>query len=146
IMCASPISRPSACSGWMRASMHVSTARCWAGGIALSPWRNLFTNSLLRSMKRWITPMRNLQTRVPPKPYRLGRVLVQVPGPVSASGGRCGATRVGRRRLAWAAPGAEDGDHRHAEPVHRGGDEHDAVDDRNQACDRKDRPADDVRK
>src|SRR5262249_31346986 len=57
IMCASPMSRPSACSGWIRASIHVSTARCCAGGIALSPWRNFLANSLLRSMKRWITPM-----------------------------------------------------------------------------------------
>src|SRR5437763_16454971 len=47
----------------MRASMQVSTARCCAGGIALSPWRNLAANALLRSMKRWITPIGHLQAR-----------------------------------------------------------------------------------
>src|SRR5438067_726666 len=49
----------------MRASMQVSTARCCAGGIALSPWRNLAANALLRSMNRWITPIGHLQARGP---------------------------------------------------------------------------------
>ena len=51
----------------------------------------------------------------------------------SARGGRLGPTGVGRRRLAGTGPGAEQGDDDHAEPVHGGGDQHDDVDDRNQA-------------
>src|ERR671934_1251838 len=37
---ASPSSSPSSLEGWSRASMHVRTATCRAGGIGRSPWVN----------------------------------------------------------------------------------------------------------
>src|SRR5919201_3042946 len=37
---ASPSSSPSSLAGWSRASMHVRTATCRAGGIGRSPWVN----------------------------------------------------------------------------------------------------------
>src|SRR5436190_16318833 len=42
--------------------------------MALSPWRNLLANSLLRSMNRWITPIWHLLDRLP-KPYPFDRIL-----------------------------------------------------------------------
>src|SRR6185437_13962519 len=45
IMWASPISSPSAFSGWMRASMQVMMATFFAGGVGLSPWLKVCWNS-----------------------------------------------------------------------------------------------------